>query len=284
MSPRILITGGAGRLGTAVAARLHAAGCSVLATDVVEPPKTQYEFLPANLLDHKAVLDLLTDVDAVVHLGNHPGIGGTPSQVVFNENIQMNTNVFQGAAEKGVKRIIFASTLQLIGSHPDTRTVVNPPPPPRFPLDGQSEPNPTNLYALSKTVAEEMLRYYAERCGLDCVALRLPLLHHHEDRVGVETGAESVTDILEGFTGLSYADAAELFLAVLRADLVGYSVFMAGTAHRHRDFELPDLIKKFYPDLPGDLPDLIDRSAVTAATGWEISGDYNHPPSEDPNS
>ena len=80
-----------------------------------------------------------------------------------------------------------------------------------------------------------MLRYYAERCGIDCIALRFPLLHYSEDRVRVSSGQERPNDILEGFTGLSYEDAARLFLAVVRTDLPGYRVYMPGVAHRHRD-------------------------------------------------
>ena len=281
MKPRLLVTGAQGRLGTAVSARLHAEGYEILATDIVEADGLPYSFRKADLLNHRSVIDLLTDIDAVVHLGNHPGIGSTAPQVVFNENTTTNTNVFQGSAEQGVGRIIFASTLQLIGSHPDERTVVNPPPPPDYPLDGQSEPNPTNLYALSKTMAESMLQYYADRCGLDCVALRLPLLHHHDDWASVTSGAETETDILEGFTGLTYADAAGLILAVLQTDLNGFSVFMAGTTHRHPNMDMPSLIETFYPHLPPSLPDLIDRSAVTAATGWDISDAYNRTTTQD---
>jgi hypothetical protein len=43
---------------------------------------------------------------------------------------------------------------------------------------------------------------------------------------------------------------------------------MAGTSHRHRDLALPDLIRTHYPELDPDLPDLIDLTAVTEATGW----------------
>lgn len=274
MSRRVLVTGAAGRLGSAVSARLHEEGSDFLATDRVDPGDVPYPFRRADLLDHSAALDLLTDIEVVIHIGNHPGIGATPPQVVFNQNTTMNTNVFQGAAEQGVKRIIFASTLQLIGTHPDTRTVVNVPPMASFPLDGEAVPRPTNLYALSKVIAEDMLRYYAERCGVTCVALRLPMLHNHGDWVGVDTGSETDVDINEGFTGLSYRDAASLFAAVVRSDLSGYRSFMAGTAHRHNHLDLPSLIKTFYPRLPTGTEDLIDNTAVGLATGWELSDNY----------
>ena len=281
MNPRILVTGAAGRLGSAVSARLYEEGYDFLATDIVQPGDVPYRFRQADLLNHTTALELLTGIDVVMHMGNHPGIGSTPPQVVFNQNTAMNTNVFQGAAELGVGRIIFASTLQLIGSHLDDRTVVNHPPPPSFPLDGDSEAYPTNLYALSKSVAEQMLKYYAHRCGIDCVVLRLPLLHNDDEWAGVSTGFEKAVDILEGFTGLTYRDAAAVFLAVLRSDLPGYRSFMAGTAHRHNDLDLDGIIDTFYPHLPAGTSDLIDSTALTRETGWEISDGYRRPTSQD---
>lgn len=271
---RVLVTGAAGRLGRTVARRFHDDGFDVTATDVVEAGDVPYRFVTADLRDHVVASDLLVDVDVVLHIGNHPGIGPLPPQVVFNENVSINENVFQGAAERGVRSIVFASTLQLIGSHPDDRTVVDPPPRPEFPLSGATTPTPSNVYALSKTVSEVMLAYYAERCAVGGVALRFPMLHHHEERIVVGTGEERPVDVFEGFTGLTYADAAALFVAVVEADLRGYHVLMAGTAHRHRDLSIRELIETFYPDADPDLDDLVDNTPVTEATGWRPADTY----------
>lgn len=266
--PRVLVTGAAGRLGTTVATRLHGAGFDLLATDVVDPGDVPYRFQPADLRDHAAASALLDGIDVLVHLGNHAGIGSRPPQEVFNENVSINENMFQGAAECGVTTIVFASTVQLVGSHPDDRTVVDPPARPAFPISGSTAPNPSNVYALSKAVSETMLRYYAERCAIAGTAIRLPLLHRNEEWVVVGSSEERPVDVFEGFTGLTYDDAAELFLAVIRAGLRGYHVFAAGTAHRHRDLSLAQLIDRFYPGLDPDTADLIDNEAVFEATGW----------------
>ena len=271
---RVLVTGAAGRLGRAVAARLHTEGFDLVATDIVDAGDVPYRFECADLLDHEAASALLTDIEVVLHIGNHPGIGPRPPQRVFNENIAMNENIFQGAAEQGVSRIVFASTLQLVGSHVDERTVVDTPPRPDYPLSGDTPPTPSNVYALSKTVSEVMLRYYAERCGIQCTALRLPLLHHHQDAIMVGSGNERADDIVEGFTGLTYDDAASLFLAVVDTDLTGFRIFMAGTSHRHRDLSLPDLIRTHYPELDPETPDLIDLATVTRDTGWRLGPGY----------
>jgi nucleoside-diphosphate-sugar epimerase len=285
--PRVLVTGAAGRLGSTVARLFHTAGYPLVTTDVVDSGTVTYPFVQADLRDYVAASSLLADIDVVLHIGNHPGIGSTPPQVVFNENVTMNENVFQGAAERGASTIVFASTLQLIGSHPDERTVVTEAARPRYPLDERAAPDPSNVYALSKTVSETMLRYYAERCGLACTALRLPLLHRHETRFEVASGHERPVDVFEAFTGLSYDDAARLFLAVVRAGLPGYRVYLAGTSHRHRDLPVAELVERFYPDVPRGVRDLVDISTITDEVGWRPTDDYrptasHHDPSKHP--
>lgn len=266
--PAVLVTGAAGRLGRTVARLFHEEGFRLLATDLVDAGPVPYPFQRADLRDHRAVLKLLAGIDVVLHIANHPGIGSTPPQVVFNENVSINENVFQGAAEQSPSAIVFASTLQLIGSHVDNRTVVTEPVRPAYPLNENAVPDPSNVYALSKTVSEVMLRYYAERCGLACTALRLPHLHRNEARLKVAAGDEHPADILEGFIGLTYDDAARLFLAVVRAGLKGYRVYMPGSSHRHRDLSVDDLIERYYPEVAPGTPDLIDISTIVADTGW----------------
>lgn len=272
----VLVTGAAGRLGHRVASLLHQSDYLVVATDLVNANDLPCRFQQADLLDHEIALELLQGIDVVMHIGNHPGIGAQAPQNVFNENVAMNENIFQGAAEQGVRRIIFSSTLQLIGSHIDDRTVINEPASPDYPMSGDTAPDPSNVYALSKTVSEVMLRYYANRCGIDCVALRFPLLHNNETRVGVGTGQETYTDLFEGFTGLTYDDAAALFLSTLRVDLPGYRVYMPATSHRHVDLALPDLIRQHYPGVSEATPDLVDFSRIVEETGWKPSSGY-HP-------
>ena len=272
--PKVLVTGAAGRLGSAVAASVHAGGHDLLATDIVSVDDVPYPFEQADLLDHRVALELLEGIDVLLHIGNHPGLHALPPQIVFNENVSMNENVFQGAAERGVGRIVFASTLQLVGSHRDERTVVSEPATPVYPMSGETPPDPSNVYALSKTVSEVMLRYYAERCGIDCVAVRFPLLHSHEDWIAVGPGEEDADDILEGFTGLTYADAAALFSAILRTDLPGYRVYMPGTTHRHRTLSMSELCRTHYPTSDDTLDDLIDVSRITEETGWQLGSGY----------
>jgi len=280
---RVLVTGAAGRLGSRTASLLHREGFAVTATDVVMGVDNDVPTVLANLVDPAAATEVVRGSDAVIHFGNHPGLHGRRAQDVFNENVAMNENIFQAAAECGVERLVFSSTLQLVGSHVDERTVIVDAPRPQLPFRGTTPPAPSNLYALSKTVSELMLRYYAGRCGIDSVALRFPMLHNHEDWCRVGSGDETDTDIVEGFTGLTYDDAAALVLAILRTtDLPGYRCYEPATAHRHLDLSVPELVGTFYPDASSDLDDLVDISRITSETGWQL-GDYQQPKTDPTN-
>lgn len=266
-SEQVLITGAAGYLGRPIVDRLLSVYPDLRATDVVVRDDMPCDVRVCDLRDHTAVAELMPGIDTVVHLGNHPRL--KHPQVTFNENVSINMNVFQAAAEAGVKKIVFASTVQLIGSHVDERTVRYPPDPPAFPISEKTPPTPANTYALSKTVSETMLRYYADRCGLSCVAIRYPLLTF----VGIEQRPRFHridADVpFEGFGILSLSDAAELCAAVLATRLPGFRVYSPAVSGRCPDTPLPELIEKYYPDLSPDLPSLIDNTTITRETGWE---------------
>lgn len=265
-SSKVLVTGAAGRLGRQVVGLLAPDYPNLLATDVVAPDDLPYTVRVCDLRDHAAVSELMQGIDTVVHLGNHPRL--IHPQVTFNENVTINLNVFQAAAEQGAKRIVFASTVQLIGSHVDERTVLHPPAPPAFPISEKTAPAPANTYALSKTVSEMMLRYYADRCGLSCVAIRFPLITGERFRQHPRFNQIDADVLFEGFGVLSNSDSAELCAAVLVTDLPGFRVYSPGVSGRCSETPLPELIEKYYPGLSPDLPSLIDNATITRETGW----------------
>ena len=228
---RVLVTGAAGRIGSAVARQLRAAGgFDVLATDRVRHGRVDFPLITANLLDRDAVDPLLDGVDAVVHLANHPAFKPPDAQMIFNENVCMNEHVFQAAADRGVGRIVFASSIQAIASQPAVGRLDDDDHPPYLPLDGEVPARARNPYALSKQVSEVMLEYITRRFGVAAAAIRFPYVCG-EDQWQLD---ESTLAQAEGrgryqidlaFTFLLLSDAATLVEAALRAPLSGYRVY-----------------------------------------------------------
>lgn len=271
---RVVVTGAAGRLGSPLVRALHERGFDVLGSDVRPLPESMFPFRQADLLDADQARDIMEGRDALVHLANHPNLRGHVPQHLFNENVRVDMNVFQGAAERGVQRIVFASSVQLVGSHVDARTVLRPPEPPAYPLDGATPASPANAYALSKQVGEIMLRYYAERCGVDAVAVRFPWICDCRRTVPRHVREPGESQWREGLGTITFSDAAGLIEAILGADLPGFRVYMPGVTTWRGDGSLSDAIRTRYPGLPPGTTDLVDRTVIREETGWEPRDEY----------
>ncbi len=221
-----LVTGATGHLGFHACRTLAEAGHTVRATDREFRAGLPMRVEIADLLDQPACYRLLEGVEAVVHLGNHPAFRGRDAQRVFNENMAMNMNVFQAAADVGVKKIIFASSVQVISGNRDEHEPPGGQCPPYLPMDGDVPPNPGNPYALSKQLGEQMLAYFARQAGIVCVAIRLPWLVNDDHLAWIKANPpRSPGGRGEAFTFLHFQDAASLLQAVLDAPLTGFRVY-----------------------------------------------------------
>ena len=276
---KLLVTGAAGQLGSATVQELHAKGHEVIATDVKARRPLPVPLHEANLIDTAAVAALCEGVEAVVHLGNHTGVGRGKrvAAQTFNENVSMNMNVFQGALEAGAKRVVFASTVQVFASESEHT------PFPEYanrvaylPLDAESPENPGNAYSLSKSVGETILKQYLAPHGLTCISLRFPAMRltAELDRFRNLDIARKHTParITQGFSVLSTPDAVAAILAVLTADLSGYHAFFPAVS-QFTGAMVPKAIEQLYPNVPLKRPidqidSLVDHSHLTRATGW----------------
>ena len=90
---KVLVTGAAGKLGSAVCASLLEHGHEVTATDHKHRDGLKSKLVLADLRDDIAVYALLEGCDAVAHLGNHANLMAGPSpQRLIAENTAMNAN------------------------------------------------------------------------------------------------------------------------------------------------------------------------------------------------
>ncbi|MCU0791406.1 MAG: NAD(P)-dependent oxidoreductase [Opitutaceae bacterium] len=212
---KLLVTGGAGKAGRVLCAGLVAAGHGVVCVDRGLRRQPGVDGRVADLRVREAIYPHLDGVDAVVHLANHAMAFGTDAQTLVAENTAMNVHVFQAAAEAGVRRVIFGSSVQAASGAPLAKGAV-PAPLPVYPLGGDSAPLPANAYALSKVMGETMLRHYAERHAWDAVALRLPYLVEGVRGLARQAaGMCADTWPREGFSWLWTGDLAGLVLALL---------------------------------------------------------------------
>ena len=114
---KVLLTGAAGTIGTVLRNYLSKRFDLVL-TDTKPPGDLTSEetFMEADITNKAEVRDLMHGVEAVIHLG------GIPVEVDFESieqaNIKGTFHVMEAAAEAGVERLIFASSIHAVGFYP----------------------------------------------------------------------------------------------------------------------------------------------------------------------
>jgi nucleoside-diphosphate-sugar epimerase len=274
----VLVTGATGKLGTQVCEALLRHGHDVRATDQKLPADFDFEVELGDLEDEYFVHRLMRGVEAVVHLGNHPNAFAGPSpQRILADNTRMNANVFLAAAQRGVDKIVFASSVQAFlytdfERRPDKFRL------PYLPLDGNAPcaPGP-NTYGQSKEFAERMLQHLcAARPQLSAVALRFPMLVNEQMIArfeSVRTLSSNWFNFAECASHLTLEDAAELVALVVGQASTGYRQYFPALAMRFRGRTSAELIRSLYPDTPLRQPiegidELIDISDITRETGW----------------
>ena len=158
----VLITGGAGYIGSLLASELLRANYRVTVVDsllfggeslVPFLHHPNFHFVKADVTEQRAVKDSLKDdwqmPDAIVHLAaivGFPACQAVGKQVAWRYNVEATKMVFGQAADLGVERFVFASTYSNYGLSADGK-----------PVTEDSPLNPQSLYAETKVAAEEFL-------------------------------------------------------------------------------------------------------------------------------
>jgi nucleoside-diphosphate-sugar epimerase len=165
---KVLVTGGAGFLGKAIALKLRAAGHSVRSLSrgtYPELPNLGIETHSGDLTSFSAVLRAVTGCEAVIHTAAKAGIWGTYDEY-FSVNVQGTRNVLEACLKAGVEKLVYTSSPSVVYSGGD--------------VEGwnESAPYPSRFeapYAETKAVAERLV-LAANGLRLATVALRPHLI------------------------------------------------------------------------------------------------------------
>jgi nucleoside-diphosphate-sugar epimerase len=273
----VLVTGAAGRLGTAVVQDLVAAGYTVRGVDRVRPAAGAW---PAGMrfitmtLDHVGhIAGAMAGCDAVIHLGAIAAPWSNPDEIVFGNNTGATFAVLQAASITGVKRAAIASSVSAYGMA-WAREGFNAQ---YVPLDEEHPIIAKDPYALSKEVDETTARMFARKDGMTIAALRFHWIARPED-LGQRAGRDDEGDSTVGVRGLwgyvHLADAARACRLALEAEPFGFEAFNIVAADTLLTIPTEEALAKWGRDIEvrQPLPGFTSGFAIEKAKrilGWE---------------
>jgi nucleoside-diphosphate-sugar epimerase len=261
---KILVTGGAGYIGSVLVRELLKAGYFVRVLDnlrfggesIVELLNDpNFEFVKGDIRNDTDLTKALTGIDGVAHLA---AIVGDPAcakepELTKETNLIAAKRVYELANEAGVKRFVFASTCSNYGKMEDPYSYV----------DEESELRPVSLYAETKVAFEEFLLGQSRSNGCKPTCLRFSTVYGLSPRIRFDlTVNEFTKEVAMGRELVVFGeqfwrpychviDLARSVLTVLEAEeeKVAFDVFNVGdTSENYQKQMIVDEIKKQIPE------------------------------------
>jgi UDP-glucose 4-epimerase len=202
----VLVTGGAGYIGSIVVEQLIAEGhLAVVYDDMSRGHRAAVAresiLIEGNLMERDKLIRACErhNVEAVIHLAASSQVGESirNPHLYFTNNVSAGTALLDAMLSAGIKRIVFSSTAAVYGE-PET-----------IPITEEMPPRPSNPYGESKLACERMLRWYEEAYQLRYVSLRYFNAAGASERFGEDHDPEThlIPNVLRAASGkVSHVD------------------------------------------------------------------------------
>ncbi len=194
---RIVVTGGAGFIGSNLVDILLGEGHSVTVVDNLSTGKfdnlmgvkqaakeNRFSFLHTDIRNDALMAAFKgKEQEAVIHLAAQPDVRVSVKHPVMDAEINVlgTINVLQLAAENGVKRFVNTSSGGCVYGEPES-----------IPVSEDAPRRPDSPYGVSKNVAEEYVRYYERTHGMSCCTLALSNVYGPRQNAFGEAGVVAI--------------------------------------------------------------------------------------------
>jgi UDP-glucose 4-epimerase len=282
----VLVTGGAGFIGSHVAERFAREGFGIrvlddLSTGNAENLAPSWKLVRADVADPAAVDAAVAGTEVVIHLAAFTSVPESFERFgdCYRTNVFGTTNVVRSCVRHGVRKLVFASSSAVYSDLPAA------------PKSEAECPGPTSPYGISKLEGEHLLAAHTELDGLGAVALRFFNVYGPRQPAGSAYAAAVPIFIERALRGepltiygdgrqtrdfVFVGDVAEAVLRAARGSANG--VFNIGTGEAQQILDLADEIARltrhavphrFAPSRAGDVrASSADASRARTALGW----------------
>ena len=198
---KLVLTGAAGRLGSYLREPLSKMCDTLVSSDLADDIGTLYageRYVKADLGDLAAMEQLLDGADMVVHFG---AIGDEADfDAILHSNIKGAYNIWEAAYRKGLRRVVYASSIHAVGMYPKTEFI------------GTDVPHrPDTYYGLAKCFSEDLASLYWDKRGLEAVCLRI-------------LSCAKVSNARAVGSWLSYDDLIQLVQRAIDTPVTGFTI------------------------------------------------------------
>jgi UDP-glucose 4-epimerase len=245
---RILITGGAGFIGSSIATALAKRKHRVTIYDIGtrDTRIDHIEHIRGDIFDAPQLTDILRECDGVIHLVGTSETR-TPQkrpQMSFDLNVRSLQVLLEAMRNTGVPRLILSSSAAIYG-------IVD-----QSPVSEKAAPKPTNIHGYHKYVAEQLAQAYSVNYDMHITVLRLFNVYGIGGRgilnILLEKASRGETVKLYGEKQkrdfIHVSDAADAFADILQVDRE-FEVYNVGTGVARSIEDIATLVKERFPGL-----------------------------------
>ncbi|WGS85290.1 SDR family oxidoreductase [Methylomonas sp. UP202] len=284
---KVIVTGGAGFIGSHLSRELWRLGHSVQVIDSLIGGRKEtiadllgrdrFAFQQADIREFAAIAPLFDGVDWVFHLAGLADI--VPSiekpRAYYETNVDGTFNVLEAARAAGVTRFVYAASSSCYGLAEQFPTPETAPVKPQYP------------YALTKYLGEELVLHWAQLYGLPALSLRLFNVYGPHARTTGAYGAVFGVFLAQKLNGKPFTvvgdgtqtrdftyvtDVANAFIAAAESGLAG-EVMNVGSGGTYSVNQLVGLLGgpvEYIPKRPGE-PDctFADTRKIREKLGWQ---------------
>jgi nucleoside-diphosphate-sugar epimerase len=259
---KIVVTGGAGRLGQLTIGELLDHGHDVRSIDKVPIPKSVCRSAVIDLLQAKELAEAFEQADAVIHLARkkfpYTSNGFDPASrtwrtpdvlgdaAIFGYNVTISYNVVAAAFAAGIKKLAMGSSLTIYGFYYPSRWTA----PEYLPVAEDYPLRPQDPYSVSKLVVERACDAFASKSDMQIASLRFAGICADSTHQNLR---ERRKDPLRWtgplWTYIDVRDAARACRLAAEANFVGHETFNICAPNTIMDRPTSELVTEYLPNV-----------------------------------